>query len=107
MSAATARIADAEQTVIQLEGVLDGVAARRVEAAIARTAPGARLRVDLTHIRDFHDFGVAVLAQALARSRAVVELRGLRRHQLRILGYFGVDAEAADHALSTTWPDGW
>jgi hypothetical protein len=51
------------------------------------------VRVDLTQVRDFHDFGVAVLARALA-SRRQVSVRGLRTHQIRLLRYLGIDAAA-------------
>jgi hypothetical protein len=78
--------------VVKLEGVFDGLVARRVEAMLAGAEPGVRLHLDLTQIREFHDFGVAVLANALKRCRASVSLRGLRLHQIRLLRYFGVEA---------------
>jgi len=82
----------AEPSVIRLEGSLDGMAARRVEALLTRAEPGAGIQIDLTHIREFHDFAVAVLANALTRCRAAVSVRGLRLHQIRLLRYLGVDA---------------
>jgi hypothetical protein len=60
--------------------------------------PGACLRVDLTKVREFHDFAVAVLAQALTRCRAQVTLLGLRQHQIRVLRYFGVDTAPLERA---------
>jgi anti-anti-sigma regulatory factor len=99
MAVAVAPIAAGEELTFQLEGVFDGVAARRLEAALASASPADRLNVDLTHVREFHDFGVAILGQALARTRAAVEVRGLRRHQLRVLRFFGVDAGPAERAL--------
>ena len=86
-------------SIIWVEGVLDGVAARRVEAELLRAAPGDRLLVDLTKVREFHDFGVAVLGRALIECRADVRLRGLRQHQLRVLRYFGVDVEPVERAV--------
>lgn len=78
---------------MELADVFDVPAARRVEEAIAQAAPGSRLCLDLSHVREFHDFGIAILAQALKhRGGARVALRGLRRHQEKLLGYFGVDA---------------
>jgi hypothetical protein len=47
--------------------------------------------VDLTRVREFHDFGVTVLAQALQRRRGKVSVRGLRQHHLRLLRYLGID----------------
>ncbi len=86
------------EQVIRLDGVFDGPAARRVEAALARARPGARFRIDLTHIREFHDFGVMVLANAVTRCPVMVALRGLRTHQIRLLRYFGVSAAALEPA---------
>jgi anti-anti-sigma regulatory factor len=80
------------ESTIRLEGVFDGIAARRLEALLARAAPQVRFEIDLTQVREFHDFGVAVLANALTRTRAHVVLSGLRRHQVRLLRYFGVEA---------------
>ena len=80
------------ESVIRLEGTFDGLAARRVEALLAGAEGGLRFQIDLTHVREFHDFAIAVLAQALTRCRASVALRGLRQHQVRLLRYFGVDA---------------
>jgi anti-anti-sigma regulatory factor len=76
---------------IHLHGVFDASAALGVEATLARAEPHARLRVDLTHIREFHDSAIAVLAQALKRCAADVAVRGLRQHQIRMLRYLGVD----------------
>lgn len=77
---------------IRFHGVFDAPAARRVEAAIARVRPRAQLRVDLTHVREFHDAAIGVLASALSSCAADVAVRGLRHHQIRMLRYFGVDA---------------
>ena len=84
---------------IRLDGALDGVAARRLEALLERAEPGARFHIDLTQVREFHDFGIAVLGRALARSRAHVTLRGLRRHQICVLRYFGVETEPLERAV--------
>ncbi len=85
--------------LIHLTGAFDGVAARRLEALLAGAQPGTRLRVDLTKIHEFHDFGLAVLAQALVRCPARVTLLGLRQHQIRVLRYFGVETAPLERAL--------
>jgi hypothetical protein len=85
--------------VIRLEGVFDGLAARRLEALLVAAEAGARFHLDLTQVREFHDFGIAVLGQALARSRAHVTLRGLRHHQIRVLRHFGVDTGPLERAV--------
>jgi len=85
-------------SVVRLDGAFDGVAARRLEALLARTQAGARLHIDATQVREFHDFGLAVLATALAQCRALVTLSGLRTHQIRVLRYFGVDTGPLEKA---------
>jgi hypothetical protein len=77
-----------------MEGVFDAAAAQRLATALER-AGGEEVRVDLTHVREFHDFGIAMLARALS-GRHRVALSGLRQHQLRLLRYFGIDAGPAD-----------
>ena len=78
--------------LIDVQGIFDGPAARRLEATLVRAEPGVRFRIDLTQVREFQDFAIGVLAQALTRCQADVALRGLRRHQVRMFRYFGVDA---------------
>jgi anti-anti-sigma regulatory factor len=91
--------AAAEESVICVEGFLDGIVARRVEAKLLRAEAGARIRVDLTQVREFHDFGIAVLGQALARCRARVTLRGLRKQQVPVVRYFGVEPAPLEQAM--------
>lgn len=89
-----------DHSLIRLSGAFDGLGARRLEVLLAAAKPGACLRIDLTQIREFHDFGIAVLAQALTRCKAKVTLLGLRRHQIRVLRYFGVDTEPLERAAA-------
>jgi hypothetical protein len=77
------------QKVIRMEGTFDLPAAREVAEALEAAPAGLEVRLDLTRVREFHDFGVAVLARALQGRR--VDVRGLRTHQLRLLRYLGVD----------------
>lgn len=91
MEAASALDANA----IRMDGVLDVPTARRLAAQLAGSVPGAVVRIDLTHVRELHDFGLAVLAQALAARGVRVVFRGLGQHQLRLLRYLGLDAVAA------------
>jgi STAS domain len=83
----------AEETEIHVDGVLDGPAARRVEETLVRARPGARFHIDLMQVREFHDFGIAVLGHALATTPAHVRLRGLREHHVRVLRYFGIETD--------------
>jgi anti-anti-sigma regulatory factor len=93
------RLSPRPESIIWLEGVFDGVAASHLEEKLLRTIPGDRILVDLTQVREFHDFGVAVLGRALTLCRAEVKLRGLRQHQVRVLRYFGVDAGPLERAV--------
>ncbi len=75
-----------------MDGVFDVPAAKRLGTALERARRGAALRIDVSRVTGFEDFGLALLAQALGETSASrVALRGLRGHQLRILRYFGVD----------------
>jgi len=47
--------------------------------------------VDFSQVGEFVDYGVAIITGALIGSRQRIELRGLRQHQERLFGYFGVD----------------
>ncbi len=90
-----------DPVVIQMDGTFDVPAAQQVARALADATAGATVRIDLTHVREFHDFGVAVLAQALSARPIGVHVRGLGRHQRRLLAYLGIPAageEAAEPA---------
>jgi hypothetical protein len=78
-----------QRKVIQMEGTFDLPAAERVALALQAAPAGQEVRLDLTRVREFHDFSVAVLARALQGRR--VDVRGLRTHQLRLLRYLGVE----------------
>ncbi len=86
-----------EAQVIRRDGVFDVSAAQEVAHRLAGAPAGAEVRIDLTHVREFDDFGVAVLAQALAASPARVAVQGLRHHHRRLLRYLGIsdDPQAA------------
>jgi len=78
-----------QRRVIQMEGTFDLPAAEQVALALQAAPAGQEVRLDLTRVRDFHDFSVAVLARALQGRR--VDVRGLRTHHLRLLRYMGVE----------------
>ncbi|ACG73975.1 conserved hypothetical protein [Anaeromyxobacter sp. K] len=87
-----------EGHTIHRDGVFDVSAAEDVARCLASARPGTQVRVDLTHVREFHDFGVAVLARALAACPARVSVRGLRQHHRRLLRYLGVTGTPDDGA---------
>jgi hypothetical protein len=90
----TTALAEA-RTEIQLDGVFDVPAARQ----LARELDGigfSEVRIDLTRVREFHDFGVALLAQAIAGRRAPTSVIGLHDHHLRLLRYLGIDCRGAN-----------
>jgi hypothetical protein len=82
--------------LLKLEGVFDVPAAKRVARALANGGADEPVLLDLTHVREFHDFGVAFLAQALATRPRHVTVRGLRQHHLRLLRYLHIDTAGVD-----------
>ena len=82
--------------IIEMNGTFDVPAAQFVAQQL-EVAGERDVRIDLTHVREFHDFGVALLAKALAGRRRV-SVRGLRTHQVRLMRYLGI--EAADESAA-------
>ena len=82
-----------ERTEIRLEGVFDVPAAKRL-AATLDDAGYAEVRIDMTRVREFHDFGVALLAQTIAGRQAPTAVLGLQEHHLRLLRYLGIETGA-------------
>ncbi len=67
--------------------------AERLQESVEAFAPVPKLVLDFTRVREFHDAALLALADALAARKAAsteVVLRGLTRHQARVLEYFGV-----------------
>lgn len=87
--------AEAEAKVIRMEGVLDVPAARRLARELASAGDG-EVHVDLSHVREFHDFGLALLVRELA-GREGISIGGLGRHQERLLRYLGIGAGPEAH----------
>jgi hypothetical protein len=73
--------------------------AEKLSEALLAMRPVHRLELDFTAVREFQDAAIAILARALADlGGAELEVRGLTRHQQRLLRYFGV--ETPSHAAS-------
>lgn len=65
--------------------------AERVSEAVEALAPFSQLIVDFSEVREFHDaafFSFSRVLRALAKVNVV--LRGLTRHQTRVLRYLGL-----------------
>ena len=86
--------ADEAPKVIRMQGVFDVPAAERLARELAEAGPRS-VRVDRTQVREFHDFGVALLARELA-VHGHASVRGLRQHHLRLLRYLGIDTGATE-----------
>jgi hypothetical protein len=78
-----------------MDGVFDVPAARRLARELD-DHQFADVRIDLTRVREFHDFGVALLAQSIAGRRAPTAVMGLQEHHLRLLRYLGIDCAGAN-----------
>jgi len=94
-----------EKCTMELDGVFDLAAALQLADALAWVKPGGEVDLDLTRVREFHDAGLAVLAQTIQRSTGThrFQVRGLRTRQHRLMRYLGLDlgeGGADDRALS-------
>jgi hypothetical protein len=78
------------EVVIRIDGSFDAKAASRLTGWLCEVPVDGELVLDFTAVRQCQDFGLAAIALALAgRERLVI--RGLTRHQERMLRYFGLD----------------
>jgi hypothetical protein len=80
------------EVVIRIAGTFDAQAASRLSTWLGEVPPEGHLVLDFTAVRDCYDFGLAAVATELA-SREGVVVRGLTRHQERMLRYFGVELD--------------
>jgi anti-anti-sigma regulatory factor len=82
------------EVVIRIDGTFDARAALRLAGWLVEVPREEPLVLDFTQVRRCEDFGLASVADDLgARGRLVV--RGLTRHQERMLRYLGVELEKA------------
>jgi len=79
-----------EPIQLSVAGLFDLPAALRVARALADANDETMVRIDLTRVSHFDDSGVAVLGRALT-SHHRTDVKGLRRHQIRLLRYLGVE----------------
>lgn len=78
------------EVVIRIDGTFDAKAASRLAGWLVEVPRDGSLVLDFTQVRICEDFGLASLASDLA-SRDHLFVRGLTRHQERMLRYFGVE----------------
>jgi ABC-type transporter Mla MlaB component len=86
-----------EKCRLELDGVFDREAALQMADALAWVKAGGEVELDLSRVREFHDAGLAVLAQTIQRAGGDVriQVRGLRTRQHRMLRYLGLDLDAS------------
>ena len=78
------------EVTVRVEGDFGSGEASRLVGWLREVAPHEPLVLDFVGARLTHDFGLAAVAGELT-ARTHVSVRGLSRHQERILRYFGVD----------------
>jgi hypothetical protein len=75
---------------VEVTGVLDEEAARRVYCALSALGPDECAVVDLHEVRTYEVCALASVAAEVARAAGRASLRGLDRRQWRFLGYLGL-----------------
>jgi hypothetical protein len=83
------------EIVIRIDGTFDAKDATRLAGWLVEIPQEDALVLDFTQVRACEDFGLARLADDLA-ARDHVQVRGLTRHQGRMLKYLGVDVDKAE-----------
>lgn len=78
------------QSEVVVDGVFDLSAAREILRAVDAAPFDREVRIDLSRVREFHDFAVALLAEAISVRRERVIVAGLRVHQVRLLRGLGL-----------------
>ena len=81
------------EVVIRIGGAFDRTAASRLEGWLGELSVTEPVVVDFSAVRDCEDYGLASVAPGLA-SHGQLVVRGLTRHQERMLRYFGVNLDA-------------
>lgn len=74
------------EVVIRISGTFDEAAAAGLAASLLERPRGSSLIIDFTRARACEDHGLARLARELG-ARLRLEVRGLTRHQERLLRY--------------------
>lgn len=80
------------EVVIRIDGAFDAKEASRLSGWLGEVPQTEPLVVDFSGVRVCQDFGLAAVARDLSKRSGLV-VRGLTRHQERMLRYFGLDLE--------------
>ncbi len=80
------------EVVIRIDGAFDAKEASRLSGWLGEVPRTERLVLDFSGVRICQDFGLAAVARDLSTRDGLV-VRGLTRHQERMLRYFGVDLD--------------
>lgn len=80
------------EVVIRIDGTFDAKAASRLAGWLVEVPHEEVLVLDFTQVRRCEDFGLASVADDLG-TRGHLVVRGLTRHQERMLRYLGVELD--------------
>ncbi len=81
------------EVVIRIGRAFDRKAASRLQGWLGELSSTEPLVVDFSDVRECEDYGLASVARGLAAHDRLV-VRGLTRHQERMLRYFGVNLDS-------------
>ncbi len=82
--------------LLRVRETFDAAAATELGELLADAPPDSAVTIDFGNVRDFLDFALVMLARDVIAARARVTLRGLGKHQRRVLRYFGMDDGALE-----------
>src|SRR5512133_694063 len=81
------------ELVIQIGETFDGKAATRLAGWLGEVPATDDLVLDFSRVRECEDFSLASVARNLAARGTRLQVKGLTRHQERMLRYFGVELD--------------
>ena len=97
---------DGHRTIeLRAEGVFDPPAARELARRVSEADALATLVIDMAGATRCDACALALLASAVGTRTAAVSVRGLRRHDRRVLEYLGLASDDLVPALPDTERD--
>jgi anti-anti-sigma regulatory factor len=82
------------ELVIEVGVSFDAKVAARLAGWLREIPRTDRLVIDFSQVRTFQDLGLACVARDLAARGSLLQVRGLTRHQERMMRYFGLELTA-------------